>query len=254
ALRQHVGNGAAIRYLLQVDLRRQADLGALLAAGLLQAGAPPFDVARLDAVFLLQHAADPDVGSHLVFRHAERLALEVGRRLYAVGADVDAGVPEQPRYAGRDGDVMRISARRRHPLAAHRNLGDVELLVFEGAVERLLGRIRHRNDVAALDRRAAVEQRGGAVVIADGQAQFHGHFSISSALMRYAAVPYRNCMARALTGLGGVAIVACHHSKDAGEGASTPRTLPPCEYAAPSTINEAVALLANHSGEAKPLA
>src|SRR4249919_780727 len=30
--------------------------------------------------------------------------------------------------------------------------------------------------------------------------------------------------------------------------------LPPFEYACPSTINEAVALLANHSGEAKPLA
>jgi carbon-monoxide dehydrogenase medium subunit len=69
-----------------------------------------------------------------------------------------------------------------------------------------------------------------------------------------AAVPYRNCMACALTGLGGVAIVACHHSKDAGEGASTPMKLPPFEYACPSTINEAVALLANHSGEAKPLA
>src|SRR5712671_3508082 len=72
--------------------------------------------------------------------------------------------------------------------------------------------------------------------------------------MRYAAAPYRNCMARALTGLGGVAIVACHHSKDAGEGASRPMKLPPFEYACPTTINEAVALLANHSGEAKPLA
>ena len=30
--------------------------------------------------------------------------------------------------------------------------------------------------------------------------------------------------------------------------------LPPFEYACPATINEAVALLANHGGEAKPLA
>ena len=30
--------------------------------------------------------------------------------------------------------------------------------------------------------------------------------------------------------------------------------LPPFEYACPTTINEAVALLANHDGEAKPLA
>src|ERR1700688_3300193 len=30
--------------------------------------------------------------------------------------------------------------------------------------------------------------------------------------------------------------------------------LPPFEYACPTTINEAVALLANHNGEAKPLA
>ena len=62
---------------LKVDLRRQRDLGALLAAGLFQSAAPPFDVARLDAVFLLQHAAHPDIGGHLVFRQADRLALEV---------------------------------------------------------------------------------------------------------------------------------------------------------------------------------
>ena len=109
-----------------------------------------------------------------------RLALEVRRRFdAAVGADVDAGVPEQPRHEGRDGDVVRLAARQRQQIAAHRDFGDVELLEFEGAVERLLGRIRHRDDVAALDRRAAVEDRRGAVVVADGQAQFQRHSSVS---------------------------------------------------------------------------
>ena len=125
---------------------------------------------------------------------------------------------------------MRIVARQRQQIAAHRDFGDVELLEFEGAVERLLGRIRHRGDVAALDRRAAVEDRGGAVVVADGQAQFQRHTQSprsAGASLRHAAVPYRNCMALRVDGPRRVAIVACHHCKDANsqtnvEGRSTP--------------------------------
>ena len=144
-----------------------------------------------------------------------RLALEVGRRFdAAVGADVDAGVPEQPRHERRDRDVMRVAAGERQQIAAHRDFGDVEFLEFERAVERFLRRQRDRGDVAALDRRAAVEQRRGAVVVADGQAQFQAILGLQT-MLRQAAVPYRNCMARALTGRNGVAIVVCHDSKDA---------------------------------------
>ena len=76
----------------------------------------------------------------------------------AVGADVDAAVAEQPRHERRDRDVMRVAARRGQHIAAHRDFGDVELLEFEGAVERFLRLQRDRRDVAALDRHAAVEQ------------------------------------------------------------------------------------------------
>src|SRR5438105_4458924 len=86
-------------------------LYTLIAPRLLQAATPPFQVGGLDAILLLQHAAHPDVGGHLVLRHADGPALEVGRRLdAAVGADVDAGVAEQPRHKGRHRDIMRRAA------------------------------------------------------------------------------------------------------------------------------------------------
>ena len=75
-------------------------------------------------------------------------------------------------------------------------------------------------------------------------------------------LPYHTAIAwpSALTGRVAVAIVACHHFKDAkprtnaSKAEAPPMKLPPFEYACPATINEAVALLANHGGEAKPLA
>jgi carbon-monoxide dehydrogenase medium subunit len=61
-------------------------------------------------------------------------------------------------------------------------------------------------------------------------------------------------MACALTGLGGVVIVALIIPKTRPKAQADHMKLPPFEYACPTTINEAIALLANHSGEAKPLA
>ncbi len=117
---------------------------------------------------------------------------------------------------------------------------------------------RHRSDVAALDRRAAVEQRGGAVVVANRQAQFQGHSRSPKMHQRCSAGCFRTIprlQFAALTGPCGVAIVVCHKSFIASSRAEAyPMKLPPFEYACPTSLDEAVALLAAHGGEAKALA
>src|SRR4030088_1881563 len=176
ARRQHLRQRAVIRDLDELDVGRQVDAGALLAAGFLEPAAPPFDAGGVDAVFVLQNAAHPDIGGHLIFGQPDGLALEVLRaRDAAVRADIDAAVTKQPRHKGRDRDVMRVAARRRHRVAAHRDFGDVEFGELEGAVERLFRLQVDRGDVATFDRRAAVEYRPGAVIVADGKAQLQGH-------------------------------------------------------------------------------
>jgi len=58
---------------------------------------------------VLHHAAHPDHGGDLIFRQADALAAQVGGRADAgIGADVDAGMPEQPRHEGGDADIGRI--------------------------------------------------------------------------------------------------------------------------------------------------
>ena len=70
---EQVAELAAGRRLGQADVRRQ------LAAEAVGAALHPFDVARLDAVFVLQQPAHVDRGGHAVFGHAAALALEVAR-------------------------------------------------------------------------------------------------------------------------------------------------------------------------------
>ena len=114
----------------------------------------------LHAVFVLHHAAHPDHGGDLIFRQADALAAQVLRRLDAgVGADVDAGMAEQPRHEGRDADIGRGAGRDGAHVARERQLRDVEFLVAEGAEENLLGIERQVGDGAALDLDAAVLDR-----------------------------------------------------------------------------------------------
>jgi hypothetical protein len=168
-----------LRNRLIIDVGRKIDVRALLAAGLLQAATPPFDVAWLDAVLVVQNAAHPHIGRHLVLGKAERLSLEVLRaRNSAVGADVDRAMPEQAGHECRDGDVMRFTAGRGQHVAAHGNLADIEFLEFEGAVKGFLRLERDRRDVAAFDRGASIENRARAVVITDGQAQLQRHMML----------------------------------------------------------------------------
>jgi hypothetical protein len=55
----------------------------------------------MDAVFLGQHAADPDAGGLLIIRDADLAALERRRRIdAAVVADIDRGMAEGPRDEG----------------------------------------------------------------------------------------------------------------------------------------------------------
>ena len=69
---------------------------------------PEFHVLRRDAEFVLQHAARPQRGGLLIFRHADALALEVGRLVDAgVAAHQDAGVEEPARGEDRQADQAR---------------------------------------------------------------------------------------------------------------------------------------------------
>ena len=160
-----------MRNRLQIDIRRKLEVRALLAAGLLDAAVAPADFGRFHAVLVLQDAADPDVGGDLVFRQADGLAFQILRpRDAAVGPDVDAGMAKQARDERRDRDVVVLSARDLQRIARERQLADVEFLVLEGAVERLLGLERRADQLAALDLDAAVEQRARPVVVTAGEA------------------------------------------------------------------------------------
>src|SRR5690606_18990045 len=94
---EHARQGLVVRDLLEVDRGIKVDRGTLVTAGFFNAAAAPVDLGRLDAVLILQNAADPDVGGDLVFRHADGLAAQVFRAVDApVGTDVDAGLAEYP--------------------------------------------------------------------------------------------------------------------------------------------------------------
>jgi hypothetical protein len=80
---------------------------------------------------------------------------------------------------------MGLAPRRRHRIAAHGNLGDIELLELEGTVKRLLRLQRHRGDIAALDRGAAVEDGARTIVIADGEAQLQVHVRFLQTSIRH---------------------------------------------------------------------
>ena len=173
ALGQHVRQRAVIGNGLEVDARRQTDRRALAAARLLDAARPPFDVGGLDAVLVLEEAADEDIGGLLIFGNADGLALEVFWLAdAAIGPDIDAAVAEDARGEGGNADILRFARTGHDGVAAHRHFRDVELGEFEGAMEAFLGEQRHGRDLAALDLDLAIEDRDGAVVNPDGETEF----------------------------------------------------------------------------------
>src|SRR5579885_1871642 len=172
AFLEHVRERAVAGDRPEVDAWRQIDRRALAAPRLLDAAAAPRDVRRLDAVVVLEEAADEDIGGLLVFGNAVGAAARVlVRPDAAVAADVDAARAEDARDEGGDADILRPAGADHHRVARQRHLRHVELGEFEGAVKRLLRQERHRIDLAPLDADPAIEQRKGAVVDADRKAQ-----------------------------------------------------------------------------------
>ena len=144
------------------------------------------DVRALDAVIVFQEGARPDIGGELIFRHADLAALEVLRLFHPVGADIDRGVAEGARHESRHRDIGTIALRRLHRVARHRQLANVELGGAEGAEENLLRHELHIDRIDAVDLHRTVDQRAGAVVIADRDREIelgHGK-SLSSATLR----------------------------------------------------------------------
>jgi hypothetical protein len=116
---------------------------------------------------VLHHPAHPDHRGDLIFRQADALAAQVGRRADAgAGADIDAGMAEDARHECRDADIGRGTGGDRPQIARERDFRDVELLELEGAVEDLLRVERQIGDRAAVHLDATVPDRGGPVVIA----------------------------------------------------------------------------------------
>ena len=166
AVGQHLRQRLAIGRDAERKARRQVERKLLPAAGIFQPALDPVHVLRGDPILVLKKAAKPHHRRHLVFRHADALALEIGRPCdAAVGADIDRRVAEHPRQEGRHRDVGRHAARQRDQVGAEADLGHLELAVEIGALEALLHRHGEVVDVAAFDADAAVHQRPHAVVV-----------------------------------------------------------------------------------------
>ena len=82
-------------------------------------------------------------------------------------------VAERARREHRQRDVGRAALRRGDEEVAERELGDVELGALEGAAEEALELAGLPFDLEAGDAHAAVEERPGAVEVAERAGQFH---------------------------------------------------------------------------------
>ena len=169
-------NRRALRRVVEAHAGRQLDRQLLRPARLLDAAADPVNVGGLDAEIVVEQGARPHIGGELIFRHADFAALQVGRLLYPIGAHVNRGVPEGPRDESRDRDIGTIALRRFQGEARQRQFADVEFGAAERTKENLFGAERHEDRVDAVDGDAAVNQRAGAVIVADGDREIElGH-------------------------------------------------------------------------------
>ncbi len=169
-------DGLALGRVVEPYAGRQFHRDLFRPAGMLDAAADPVDVRALDAVIVFQEGARPDIGGELIFRHADFAALEVLRLFHPVGADIDRGVAERARHEGRHRDIGTIALRRLHRVARHRQFADIELGGAEGAEENLLRHELHIDRIDAVDLHRTVDQRAGAVVVADGDREIElGH-------------------------------------------------------------------------------
>ena len=166
AIGQHLRQRLAFRRGLERKPRRQVERKLLAAAGIFQPALHPGQVFGGDAELVLQIAAEPQHRRHLILRHADALALEIGRaRNAAVAADIDRRMPEHARQERRHRHIGRRAARQRDQVGGESDLGHLELAVEIGALETLLDRHGDVIDVAAFDAHPAIDQRPHAVVI-----------------------------------------------------------------------------------------
>ncbi len=180
--RQQAGDGFIRPCVLHANIGRQVQADFLDTPGLFIAAANPGHVRRANAVLLFQDHADPDVGGELILRQPDTLALQIRRRLNAVGADIDRGVAEGARRKYRHGDIGAVPGRRFHGVAAHRQFADVEVAVAKGAEENLLRIEQHVLRIDTVDLDGAVHQRTHPVVVADRYGELklrHGLLSCS---------------------------------------------------------------------------
>jgi hypothetical protein len=130
----------------------------------------PLDGREVDAVIVLQQAADPDGGGHGVELDADALALEVLRRLDHAGVDRDEAVPEHARGKCRDRHKRAFPCREARHVFRGRHFRGVEFLPRGHAVEQRT-RIIHGDEIeidAGRPHLAGIE-RGHAVVEAAGE-------------------------------------------------------------------------------------
>ena len=130
---------------------------------------------------MLHGAPDPQRRGLLILRHADTLALEVGRLVdLGILPHQDARVKEHPRGEHRNADEAVVALRFRHHQRRHRHLGDVELGKPQLPPEQL-GRMQHRRrEIDALDLHRAVDDRPGARIGGDADAELDCHVSLFS--------------------------------------------------------------------------
>jgi hypothetical protein len=126
-------------------------------------------VERVDAVIVLQQAADPDRRRHGVELDADPLALKILRLLDHAGIDRDEAVPEHARWEHRQGDERTLAGRVAADVFRRRHLRGVELEPAHHAIEQI-ARMVDRDEVevdtvgfhlAGIERHHAVVEAAG---------------------------------------------------------------------------------------------
>ena len=138
---------------------------------------PVFHLGRVDAELMLQRAARPERRGLLIFRHADAAALEIRGRLDAgIAPHHDLGVKEFPRGEDRHADPAIVAAGDRHHQRGQRHLGDVEIAETQLPPEHFRRMQDGRDEVDPVGLDGAVEDRPGARIGGDGEAElkFHG--------------------------------------------------------------------------------
>src|SRR5438067_9470308 len=180
-LRRHLADGHAAR-------RLEADRAAMAVAR--HALHPPLHVARRHAEFMLQGPARPERRGLLVLRHADALALEIGRLVDAcIAPHDDLGMKHFARGEDRDADPALVARGHRHHQRRHRHLGDVEVAELELAPEELRGKHLARHELDAVGLHVAVEDRPRAGICRNANAELQLHapiMTLGCVMPRYA--------------------------------------------------------------------